>query len=120
MNLVHDVLDKQLVAAKDGEPMGMADGIVLELRDDQPPRVAAIECGLAVLARQIHPLLERSVRFIGRKIGVRQGRLYRISWSRVESVGTEIKLNLDADTSPATAWERWLRQRILSRIPGGK
>src|SRR4051812_4354197 len=119
MHLVRDVLDKQLVSAKNGQPMGMADGLVLELREAEPPRIVSIECGLPVLAREIHPRLERIIQKIGRRWGVRRGRIYRIPWARGRDVGIDIKLSLDAETSPAGGWERWLRRRVLSWIPGG-
>jgi hypothetical protein len=118
MHLVRDVLDKELVSERDHDPMGRADGVILELRDGQPPRVVAIECGFPVLARRLHPRLERIVKWIGRRWGVRRGRSYRIPWSRVKSTGTEIVLTLDAERSPATAWERWLRDHFTRHIPG--
>jgi hypothetical protein len=120
IHLVRDVLDKQLTAASDGQPMGTADDIALELRDGQPPRVMMVESGLPAMARQIHPRLERCVRAIGRKIGVRRGQIYRIPWTRIETEGIDVRVRLDAESSPATAWERWLRQRIFCHIPGGK
>ena len=120
IKLVHDVLDKQLVATKDHRPMGMADDLLIELRDGEPPVVKAIETGLPALGRQIHPCFERCIKAIGRRIGVRRGRVYRIPWRKIEKVGIEVELDLDADRSPATAWERWLRKHVLAYIPGGR
>ncbi len=120
IRLVHDLLDKQLVAAKDHTPMGMADDLLIELRDGQRPIVKAIETGLPALGWQIHPRIGRSIQAIGRRIGVRRGRVYRIPWRRIKKLGIEIELDLDADRSTATAWERWLRDRVLAHIPGGR
>src|SRR5947207_10283951 len=82
MHLISDVVDKELVDHAH-DPMGMADGILIELRDGKPPRVLAIESGFPVLARRLHPRLEAWVRAIGRRWGVRRGQVFRIPWSRV-------------------------------------
>src|SRR5437763_1192362 len=104
MDLVREVLDHELVARSTHEPVGMADGVVLEVRDGQPPRVVGIECGFAVLARRLHPRLEKWVRAIGRRWGVRRGRTHLIPWSRVRSIGIEVEIDVDPDKSPNTAW----------------
>ena len=119
MHLVRDVLDKQLVDHAGHDPMGMADGIVIEVRDvNQPPRVVAIESGFPVLARRVSPKLEPIVRWIGWRLGVRRGIVYRIPWSRVRSHDVEVELDVDADRSPAKAWEHWLCRHVTRYIPG--
>jgi hypothetical protein len=118
MHLIRDVLDKLLV---DGahDPLGRVDGLLTELRgDDHPPRVIAIETGIPVLARRLHPRLERWARAIGRRFGVRRGRTFRIRWRRVRRIDLEIEVNVKADRSPATAWERWLGKHITRHLPG--
>jgi hypothetical protein len=120
MDLVREVLDNELVAKKDHQPIGMADGVILQLRDGQPPRVVAIECGFPVLARRIHPRIEKWVRAIGRRWGVWRGRTHRIPWSRVRSVGIEIEVEVRPERSPNTAWERYLVRHFIRHIPGGK
>ena len=117
LHLVRDVLDKPLVDRK-GDPMGRVDGVVIESAGDgSPPRVARIECGFPVLARRLHPRLARWVQALGQRFGVRGGRIYRISWSRVKSIKVEIPLDLDADRTPALRWEHWLRQRVVRWVP---
>jgi hypothetical protein len=126
VHLVRDVLDKQLVTRKQHDPMGRADGIVFELREpeggggEQPPRITAIQCGFPVLAARIHPRLGRWVQSLGRRFGVRRGRIYYIPITRVHSIAqAEVELAIDhADRTPATAWERWLREHIIRHIPG--
>ena len=118
MHLIRDVLDKELVDHGHHDPMGMADGILIELREGKPPRVVAIESGFPVLARRLHPRLERWVRAIGRRWGVRRGQVFRVPWSLVKKHDVEIEVDADADTSPATAWERWLRKHVTRYIPG--
>jgi hypothetical protein len=116
IQLIRDVLDESLVDPHHN-PMGRVDGLVLELSDAAPPRIVRIECGFPVLARRIHPRLGRWVRAFGQRFGVRRGRIYRIPFSRVSKIDIEITLELDADKSPALAWENWLRRHIIRHIP---
>ena len=56
MNLTRDILDQQVVD-RNGQRLGKVDGVILELREGQPPRIAAIEIGPVTLARRMHPRL---------------------------------------------------------------
>ena len=53
---VRDVLDKQL-RGRHRQRLGRVDGLVVELRDDEPPRLAYLELGAVTLARRLHPRL---------------------------------------------------------------
>lgn len=117
VHLIRDVLDNALVDHRH-DPMGKVDGLTMELREGAPPRVVAIECGFPVLARRVHPRLERWVRAIGLRWGVRRGRVLRIALKKVRKIDREIELDADADRSPASAWENWLRRHFTSHIPG--
>ena len=121
IHLVRDVLDKQLIDTKHA-PMGKVDGLVLELRGDdagqQQPVVAAIENGWPVLARRIHPRLGRWVASIGWRFGLRRGRIFRMPISRVRSVSRDVETTLVAEGTPILEWERVLRRRVVSKIPG--
>jgi hypothetical protein len=119
MDLVRDVLDKQMVDRKQ-DPMGRADGIVLLVEDGRRPRVLYIEAGATVLARRLNARLGRWVCRIARRWGLRRGRPTRLDWSKVQSTGIELKIDVDADPLPALAWEHWLREHIVGRLPGGK
>jgi len=118
MDLVRDVLDKQLLGSDD-ERMGKVDGIVLSLRPGQPPRVAFLETGPSVLARRLGRRLGGWVESLERRCRIREGPL-RIEWSRVRSTGVEVKVEVEARKSNAFAFERWLRERVIRRMPGGK
>jgi hypothetical protein len=47
-------------------------------------------------------------------------RLQRIAWSAVYDVGVVIRLAVNAETLDATWAERWVRDHIIGRIPGGR
>jgi hypothetical protein len=118
MNLIRDVLDKPLVDHRH-DPMGKADGLLVEVRDGQPPRVVAIESGFPVLARRIHPTWEPIARWIGRVLrSPRRGQIYRIPWADVKAIEKEIELNLDANHTPAMAWEKFWADHFTRKIPG--
>lgn len=117
MDLARDVLDKQVVD-QDENKMGRVDGLVLELRGDQPPRVEAIEMGFVVLARRIHPRVESWVERL-RRFSVRKTARYRVPWSKVKDVTPyHVQLAVKAAETPAFAWEKWLRDHIVAKVPG--
>jgi hypothetical protein len=117
MDLVRDLLDKQLFGENE-TPMGKVDGIVVELRDGAPPRVVALETGVRTLARRIHPRLEGWARRLARTWGDDEGR-YRVPWSKVLVVaGDDVKVDVDAEKTPAFALERRLRDMLIRFIPG--
>jgi hypothetical protein len=118
LDLARDVLDNQLVD-REGTKMGRVDGLILELRGDQPPRVAYLEMGFVVLARRVHPGVERWVEKL-RRFSVRKTARQRIAWAKVKEVKPEhIELDVNALETPAFDWERWLRDHIVAKVEGG-
>jgi hypothetical protein len=118
-DLIRDILDKQLVDGN-GTEMGRIDGIIIEVRDGAPPRVDHFELGFTVLAERMHARLERWFR-AARRWSVRRTTRQIVPWSAVEEVTQHhVKLDLDAEKTPAFDWERWLRKHIVHRLPGGK
>jgi len=111
MELVRDILDKQ-IRGRDDEKLGKVDGIVLELRDGEPPRVAYLELGSATIARRIGRRFERWAILLNRKLGVRRPR-YRIAFDRVLDYEVDVQVDIDTKKSPAFAWERWIRTHVF-------
>ncbi len=117
MDLIRDVLDNQLVD-RNQHPMGKVDGIVIEWREGEPPRLAYIEVGVTTLAGRLNPRLARWVAAIASKWGAKQSEPFRIPWSKVRDVGIDVEVDVEAETTPALAYEKWLSDRIITRIPG--
>lgn len=117
IRLVHDVLDTQLLDRR-GEKMGRVDGLVLELRDGEPPRVSAVLVGGAVLAERIGRRTTWLATLLARTWGTGEPTTTRIPFDLVRRIGTEIDVDLDARESAALGWERWLRRHVVCRIPG--
>lgn len=117
MDIIRDVLDNQLVD-RNQRPMGKVDGIVMELRDEEAPRLTYIEVGIPTLARRLHPRLQHWIAAVQSKWGAKQTQSFRIPWSKVRDVGIDVEVDLEAETTPTLAYEQWLREHIIKKIPG--
>jgi hypothetical protein len=117
MELVGDCLDK-LVVDRHGKKAGRVDGIVLELVEGQPPKVAFIELGPAVMARRFPRWLSAPVRWIVRKTFGEERATARIPAERVKLQRNEVVVDIDANETPGGVSEQWVRTRIITRIPG--
>jgi sporulation protein YlmC with PRC-barrel domain len=113
MELGREVLDQQVIDAR-GVAMGKVDGVVLELREGEPARVAGLVIGGTTLLWRIHAGLAR---WAERRLGG-EGHVTRIPWRRVLKIGVDVKVDVEGEPSPASFWERWVRGRIIGRIPG--
>lgn len=108
------LLDRQLLDDA-GDPVGTVDDLELTgvtigesiSRDGEPPQVTAILSGHVLATRILGGQPPRS-------------RLQHVPWSVVRRVG--IVVDLDAtDTTFDSQWrEKWLRDNVIARIPGGR
>jgi sporulation protein YlmC with PRC-barrel domain len=117
MNLIRDCLDKQVVD-RNGHNMGRVDGLVLEYEEGKQPCVAYVEVGAFTQARRLHPALGRVVRKLSRRLRICPEDPFRIPWSKMVAAGTEVIAAVEAEKTPAFAWELWLRKNVVGRIPG--
>jgi sporulation protein YlmC with PRC-barrel domain len=117
MDLVRDVLDK-LLLDREGFPMGRVDGLVMHVGERTQPRITHIEIGGTTLWARLHPSFERIAIGLAHKWGPKRSGPVRIPWSRVETVGRDIKLDVEAKETGAIAWEIWIARHIIGRIPG--
>ena len=67
---------------------------------------------------RVHPALGRLAVALSRWGPSRTGAV-KIPWSRVETVGREVKLDVEAKETGALDWEIWLARHVIERIPGG-
>jgi len=118
VEIIRDLLDKQLVDA-DETKMGRADGIAIEVDGDKQPRIDHLELGFTVLSRRLGRHAEEWFEAIRKRWSVRKSARQIAPWSKViDATSYEIKLDVKAMETPAFDWERWLRDRIVSKIPG--
>lgn len=116
LHLVRDVLDQKLRDRRE-EAMGRVDGIVLELADGQPPRVACLETGDAVAWRRLGPRTARWVHALRKRLGPGAADPARIPWWAVVKVEGDVRVDVDARGTEARRWEQWLRDHVVRRIP---
>jgi sporulation protein YlmC with PRC-barrel domain len=117
MRLGRSVLDQQ-VSDRGGELMGKVDGIIVELRRGQPPRVARLVIGGGTAARRVHPRFAGWLLRWRRRWGPKGDEPLEVPWSRVRKIGVDVKVDLEAERSSALVWEHWVRDHIIGRIPG--
>lgn len=115
-HLVHDLLDNQLVDAEKHN-LGKIDGIAIHVARGKQPRVTHLESGALILARRLGPCWERLVAFMTRHFGVRKNPVFRVPWSKVTKVGLEVHIDVDGLKSDAYAWEHWLDDHLIGRLP---
>ena len=117
VHLVHDVLDAQLVDRKQ-QKMGRVDGLVIELRDGEPPRIAELLVGGSVLAERIGRWMVALSRGFSRLLRI-DAEVTRIPFEQVRVIGSCVELDLDARSTNTLRSERWLDEHIVCKIPGG-
>ena len=118
MNLVRDVLDKKLTDREKCE-MGRVDGLLMRVGERSQPRITHIVIGGSTLWMRVHPALARLSVRLARIWGPRRTEPITIPWSRVESVGKDIRLDVKARDTGALDWELWIARHVIERIPGG-
>lgn len=116
--LVRDVLDKQVFDVN-AQKAGKVDGIVLTLRANRPPRVTAIEIDAKTAWRRVHPALGRWLAALQRRLAPEGVEPTRIGFEHVVKSGIDVFVDVDAGRTNVYAWERWLKQHFVDRIPGG-
>lgn len=108
-----ELLDRQILDPK-GVPVSTVDDLELTTPDDlahvdpeKPPMVDALLTGPILLTRIFGGRLPDS-------------RFVRIPWTIVADVETVVKVGVAADSLDASWTERWMRDHVIARIPGGR
>jgi hypothetical protein len=119
MELVRDVLDKQIHDAQDCK-IGKVDGIVIILRKGRAPRIVALELGIVTVASRIHRGLGDLVARIEQRLGITKSEPVRILFEHVTKTGIDVEVDIDGKRTGALKWEDWLRNNVIGRIPGSQ
>ena len=116
MNVIRDCLDKQL-EDRNHRRMGRVDGVILELEDNRPPRVAYVEVGVKTLMDRLSLRLGKMVVRLLQRFDI-DSEPYRIPWSKLHVGLNTVQADVEAEKTPALEWELWLRKKVIGRIPG--
>lgn len=117
VHLAHDVLDAQLVDRVQ-EKIGRVDGLLLELEEGRPPRVATIVIGGAARAERVGRWFVALRRTLRALFGQHEEHVSRIPFARVRRIGDTIELDVDEHMLESEHLERWLKEHVVRRIPG--
>ncbi len=118
MDLVRDVLDKRLLD-RDDTIIGRVDGLIIEVRGDSQPRVTHLSIGGPAVFARIGKRAASLAKLLGGHWGPKRGAPVRIAWSDIDHFGRDVKLTISCDETEAMAWEDWIGEHIISKIPGG-
>jgi len=108
------LLDRQVIDVH-GAPITAVDDVELSeviLDEDLPPDAPAP----VIVALLSGPVLGTRI-FGGRPP---ESRLIRTPWSAVYEIGVAIRLAVAGEVLDVTWTERWVRDKIIGRIPGGR
>jgi len=108
MKLVDDLLDRQVVD-RNGQKMGRADSIVLDVHAGRPPRIVAIEIGPSALGDRLHPRAGRWVRACERALGIADRRPVRIAIDDIQRKDGKLMANVASGETGAVNLEQRLR-----------
>lgn len=114
--LVRDLLDNQMVDANKLH-IGRIDGIAIHVAQGKQPRVTHLESGALIAVRRLGRRCERFVAFMTRHFGVRKNPVFRVPWTNVTKAGIDIHIDIDGVKSEAYAWEHWLDDHLIGRLP---
>ena len=118
MNIVRDVLDKKILDCEDHE-VGRVDGVLFEFESGSQPRMTHLEIGGEILAERVARWLVPITRWLAAAWGPKRDAIVGIGWSHVVRAEKDIHLDIRADETEALAWEHWLAENFIKRIPGG-
>lgn len=107
------LLDRQVLDV-DAEPVVTVDDLELTAADgsDWPDGSTAVH----VSALLSGPVL--ATRIVGGRPP--RSRWHEIAWAHVTDVGVTLRLGVHGDSLDVTWTERWVREHVVGRLPGGR
>jgi hypothetical protein len=119
VNIVRDVLDKKILDC-DNIEVGRVDGVLFEFDEGSQPRMVKLEIGGELLAARVAGWLVPIARWLRTAWGPKREAVVEIDWAHVIRMEKDLHVDIRADDTQALAWEHWLSENIIQRIPGGK
>jgi sporulation protein YlmC with PRC-barrel domain len=113
-----DLLDRQIVD-RDGEPVGKVDDLELSRTDDGALYVSALLMGQQALGRRLRGWLGRLIEDSAHRLAPpSEPGPIRIPYDLVATVDSAVNLSVRRELLTDPPLETWLRDHLISRIPG--
>ena len=112
-----ELLDRQLVDPE-GRMAGKVDDLELETREEGPPVVTAILAGPGALARRIGGRLGMWIASVHKRLQTGDSDPARISFGVVAKIDDHVTLTVSHEDVDTFAFERWVRDHVIDRLPG--
>lgn len=114
-----DLLDRQILD-RDGDPVGKVDDVELTDPEQGPPRLVALLLGPQAYGQRLGGRLGEWIASAGVRLAGTDAPI-RIPIEAVDDFGVSIRLKVSLpDVERAERLERWLRERLIERIPGAR
>ena len=118
MDLVREVLDKRILD-RDGTIIGRVDGLIIEVDGANQPRVTQLSIGGPAVFARLGKWAVALAKFFAARWGPKRRSQVRIDWSEIDHFGRDVKLTISCEDTEAMAWEDWIDEHIIMKIPGG-
>lgn len=119
MDIVREVLDKRLLD-RDNTIVGRVDGLIMTIEGGGQPRVAELSAGGPALFARVGKWAAALARFLASIWGPKRRSPVRIAWADIDHFGRDVKLKISCRGTELTAWEDWIDDHIIMKIPGSK
>ncbi len=114
-----DLLDREVIDVE-GRPVGKVDDLELSDPADGPPTITALLLGPAAYGRRLGGRIGEWIEGAGTKLA-ETAEAIRIPMDLVDDIDVSVRLRVTAESlQRPNQLEHWLRDRIISRIPGAR
>ncbi len=114
-----ELLDRQVLDC-DGRPVGKVDDLELVMDAKGAPVLGALRIGPQALGMRIGGLVGRAMAGIASRLAGTDQALV-VPLEQVDEIGIVVRLSVPvADLPGANRLEHWLRDQVVTRIPGGR
>ena len=118
LHLVHDIQDAQLLDRLHAK-IGRVDGLVLELEDGKPLRVATILVGGPIRDERIGGWVLALKGLLRGLVRMKSEGVSRIPFRAVREISDVIEVDVEEEALGSEHVEQWLCDHVIRRIPGG-
>lgn len=121
MDLALNLLDRHIVD-NDGQPAGNVDDLEFEWPDGGagPPFVGALLSGPGALSQRLGGRLGKWISSVHVRLNEGDPQPARVSMGVVKRIGVKVELSLPASQLETWELQKWVRDKIILKIPGAK